>query len=304
MASITITREYTDFPNVSQPLLSAHLPSSIEFEFDRGSEVNTYAKVEINGISFFATKIQTVGNVDTYQLSGDFFVSLLGIPALDPLDVATLQLAITAVCKGYSSAGVLLASANHSAFKICNAISATTDEGLETVQNSGRSSKVYHAGWISYFDVTNQVYKQIDTDATELFTDDGCNFEIEYVSSGYEIYWLNIDGCFDSFAFTELTRKCEGKLSNTISLYSNQLKDWKGYEQNVMNEVDEEITYRTIAKDAEHYKQLYFMAQSPLIMNLSGELFEMSQRPAPLNPCKQNLNFTFSLKRKIHAQSY
>lgn len=308
MATITITREYTkaEFPNV--PLLSVHVPTSVEFEFDRGTEVNSYAVVTVNGYDFRAIKTGTVGNVDTYQLGGEMFISLLGMPTLNPLDVSSLQLVVTAVCKGYSSAGVLLASANHSSFKICNAIDRDKEYGLYVLQTAGRGSitPIYYTGYLVYFDVNNQVYKQIYSVENGIFSDDGCSFNVNYYSSevGTPIFWLNIDGCFDSWNFTELTTKRESKLSNPISLYSNQLKDWKGYEINTMNDVEEEIVYRVIAKNAEHYEQLYFMAQSPLIMNQSGEIFEMAQRPAPLNPCKQNLNFTFSLKRKTHGQSY
>jgi hypothetical protein len=304
MAAITITRKFTDFELESVPLLSAHLPSSIEFQFDRGTETNTYAEVVINTIAFKAIKTTTVGNSDFYVLGGEMLAQFLGIPTLAITNLTKLQLAMTVVCNGYSSTGTLLATASHSAFKICNAISADANDGLYFVQTNGRSKKVYHSGIIFYFDVTNQIYKSANTTATGTYTADGCNFEIEYIAGTPNIYWLNSDGCYDCFEFTELSINRQGKLSNPISLYSNRLIDWKGYEQNIRNEVVEEIVYRTIAKNTEHYAQLYFMAQSPLIMNVNGELFEMSQYPAPIAACKQNLNFTFSLKRKTHAQSY
>lgn len=306
MATITITREFTDYIDESPSLLSVHLPSSIEFEFDRGVTVGTYAVVTINGYDFKATKIKTVGNVDTYQLNGDSFVYFIGIPTLNPIDFNTLQLSINVVCKGYSSTGSLLASANHSVFKICNAISATPSEGLNLLYSLGRSVKVYHNGFFTYYNPTSNNFDYKDgSTLTGIFTENGSYINLQYIpANGITLYWLNVDGCYDSCNFTEVTTKREAKLSNSISLYSDQLINWKGYSQNVMNEVEEEITYRTIANDSDHYAQLYFMTQSPLIMNTNGELFEMSQRPAPLNPCKQNLNFTFSLKRKIYGQSY
>lgn len=304
--AIVITRGFNKFPDTTIPLLSAHLPASIEFTLDRGSQVNTYAVVTINGYDFRAVKTKTTGSIDTYQLGGEMLISLLGTPDINPTSVSSLQLAIVVVCKGYSSNGTLLDSKTHPPFKICHAISADRTYGLIGVQSEGRSTKIYHNGVISYFDVINQQYKITSTSLTGLFTQDGTAIQLVFLGElfNWNLAWLNIDGCWDFSNFTRISTTKTSNLSRPISLYSSQLHQWRGYQQSIGNEVEEEITYRVIAKDAAHYTQLYFMAQSPLIMNNEGELFEMAQKPAPLGSFKQNLNFTFSVKRKYHAQSF
>lgn len=312
MASITITRKFTTFPDDSVPLLSVHLPSSIEFQFDRGIDVNTYAKVEINGISFFATKIQTVGTVDTYKLIGsDIFNSLLGVPTFDSFDVDNLTLLTTVVCKGYSSAGAVIASATHENFWLTHAISASPVDGLLGMYQRGRTSSgnIYFTRWMYYFDkATKKITRQYNP-PTGVFDTGDFTINIvnvpELIENSKSIAWLNSDGCYDRFDFNLISIERIGKKSNAISVFSDQLYQWVGNEFNITNDVEETISLRRIAMNAEHYEQMYFITQSPLIMGAqNGELYELSAIPAPLNPCKQNLNFTFSLKRKIHAQSY
>ena len=312
MASITITRDFTDYPDSTSLLVSAHLPSSMEFEFDRGSEVNTYAKVEINGISFFATKIKTVGTVDTYKLIGnDIFNSLLGVPTFDSIAVDNLTLLATVVCKGYSSVGAVLATATHVNFWLTHAISASPVDGLLGMYESGRTSygNIYFTRWMYYFDKATKKITREYNPPTGVFDTGDFTINIvnvpELIENSKSIAWLNSDGCYDRFDFNLISTERNGKKSNAISVFSDQLYQWVGNEFNITNDVEETISLRRIAMNAEHYEQLYFITQSPLIMDAqSGELYELSAVPAPLNPCKQNLNFTFSLKRKIHAQSY
>lgn len=308
MATITITREFTQytFPNV--PLLSVHVPSSMEFEFDRGAISGSYAEVVINSYTFKAIKTGTVGNVDTYTINGDMLKYLLPIPTFNPLVADNLVLSCTVVCNGYNSSGTLIATANHSSFKICHALTEDKDYGLYVLQTSGRINitPVYYTGYLTYFDVTNQVYKKVSSVVDGSFTDDGCSFNVKYFSSevGTAYYWLNSSGCWDSWLFSEISNETKKNQSSPIQLYADQLINWKGYEFNMQNEVEETKTYRVIAKDTDHYAQLYYLTKTPIIMNQNGELFELTSQPAPLTICKQNLNFTFSLKRKIHAQSY
>lgn len=304
--AITITRKYTDFPDALDLLLSVHLPSSMEFTFDRGSNVGTYAEVVINGYAFRAVKISTVGTVDKYYIGGEMFNSLLGFPVLDLHDLSALALTVNVVINGRLSNGALHSTAAHPAFKICNAISASPIDGLTAVANFGRSlATIYHSGYVTYWSPANsryQVYAGNDSGDVNI---DGAKLNLRYIESSEWLYfWLNKDGCFDAFRFVELSRSLESELSTPIANYNQELQSWRAYEINQQNKVEEEITLRCIAQDVAHYNQLYAIAQTPLFMNERAEVFKVSTKPAKLSACRQNLNFTFTIKRQYHGQSY
>lgn len=303
MAAITITRGFSDVSGVTKPIMSVHIPNSTTFEFDRGAISGSYAEVVINSIAFRAVKTLTVGNVDTYQLNGDMLKYVLGIPVFDPTGTNSLSKTCTVVYNGYNSAGSVIATATDTSFELCNALPIAN---LENMITFGRSNQtVYYKGLLSYYNVNSNYYESVATTLTGLFTSNGCSFNVVSLDTlDVSYYWLNADGCWDSGTFTEITTETQSKKTSPIALYADQLVNWKGYEFNTINDVDETKVLKTIAKNTEHYQQLYFMTKSPIIMNENGELFELSSPPAPIAACRQNLNFTFSLKRKIHAQSY
>ena len=311
MAAITITRGFTDYPDSTPLLVPVHLPTSIEFEFDRGAISGSYVEVVINSVAFRATKILTVGNVDTYQLNGDMLKYLLGIPDLDSFELDRLTLECTVVCNGYNSAGSVIATATDTTFYLCHAISALTVDGLLELYQKGRTStgNIYFTRWLYYFDEATKKITRAYDPPTGVYDTGTYSINIvnvpELTENVISIAWLNSDGCYDRFDFTVVTTERQSKKSNPINLYANQLFEWKGNEQNITNDVEETLQLKTIALNSEHYEQMYFISQSMLIMDAqSGQLFELSSPPAPISACKQNLNFTFTLKRKIHGQSY
>ena len=112
MAAITILRGLNEQGGDGDyPLVSAFTQNSIEFKFERGTETNTYAKVELNGTAFFATLVEVAYETNTDRYIIDLTTKLPHLLGVAPLDTSSsLTTALVIDIKGYSSADVLLAS--------------------------------------------------------------------------------------------------------------------------------------------------------------------------------------------------
>lgn len=306
MAAITITRRFNDnFGLDPISIVGVHTPLSLYFDFDRGAISGSYAEVVINGYAFKAVKTLTVGNVDSYVLDGSCLKYLLSFPTLT---ANTLYLQPTVVINGYNSSGSIIATATHSSFKICHAISDNKMLGLAVLATEGRTKKIYYTDGTYYY--YSPTYKEYLTKTATTYTGtisiNGATLNVYYVpffTNGIIVYWLNSDGCFDNFVFTLVSKKRISSKSGESSLYASNLEDYVADTINYKNEITETITLRTIAIDTEHYEQLIQLATS-LCIYIDNELWEFDNGNDTFSPCKQNLNFTFSLKRKTHAQSY
>lgn len=341
-ASITIQIFLNDQGGtLDAPLVSAFTTNSIEFEFNREALTGTYAKVEINGVSFFATMIEKdrYTGIDAYVIDlTNILPSFLGIETIDSLLTESLSKVITIDVFGYNSAGTQIASdLTHPDIELCFGYPKIgVGGGLDGLWYSGRSTgrTVFTNGTISfYFSDTAGTYA-LTMDGGETTRSEALNagfnvlslqthllksgtFQRDGVPVGLSvdvvyrpakaehlpIYWIDRDGCWSSWAFRLLSTNNDVQRSKEVPIYAYTNTAQKGKTRQIGAAKSIDFIFDTIAVNDEHYSQLTEIIESPLVI-YDGRIVKVADSSSSTAACKQNLRFNITLKMQENVVSY
>lgn len=329
MATITITRGLNEQGgDTDGNLISAFMQSSIEFEFDRGVLTGTYATVTIGTNAFFATKIATVGNIDTYvfDLTGILPYHLGFAPTSETVTGLTKDLIM--VINGYNSAGVSQANATHSTMKLCFGYADIgTGGGLDTIYNAGGTT-IYHNGSISFYNryaagtytlTINGInynytilegYNILNLHSSQLVngiitSSGGLSIELIYNPSTLIdfITWINKSGAWSKYNFRYLNQIIDVKKSNEIPVYGIRNSDLYAKSVEISTEKKVSLSFDTIAIDDTHYVQLCEIAESPRVI-YNNRVYKVKDSSKQIANCRQNLKFNITLEIEENAATY
>lgn len=323
MATISI-----NFGN--DPILSMYNINTIKFDFDRGAATGTYAKLVVDGYSFFATKTGTVGNVDSYTIDlSNILKNLLPLPPTNPAVVSDLFASKTFTVNGYSSVGAVLATSSFDSYITYGYTQIGVDYGYLMIY--GGRSVVFHHGTICFwFDGTagthtvtvgaigiayslvhgwNRItlhYTQW-LSSTLSINSGGASviFDVVYRNiSNENIDWLNSAGCWDSWAgFTKINTSHLVEVNTSVPIYNQAHVGALGYDRAITRSKILRISFECIALNAVQYAQFVAMQESQVIIYNAG-IWRVAESNNLIADCRQNLNFKITLERVDNVASY
>jgi len=304
MASITIIRGLNkQGAALTAPLVSVYAPTGIEFDFDRGSLVGSYAEVSVSTHVFKAVKVSTVGNVDRYQLAVDWLQYLTSLPT----SVANITpTSITYTITGRNVDGVSQATATDTILLSFGCPEIYSQTGLYDVYIQGASSIIYHCGKISFFNHGVNVYEIENSTFSGTYEKGyGPEVSIDIVykqTTGLEIAWINSDGAWSFWNFKQIAKTFEVKKSNFVPKFSLFNYEANSAGQSLGQEKTMAINFKTVAINAEHHEQLCRIKESPLVI-FGGRIVEVKECTQTTGSERQNLAFTLTLETKENAAS-
>lgn len=342
MAAITITRPLSDQGDTTdRNFISAFMPATFEFTFERGTEVNSYAEVTFNGYTFRAVMIQAnyATNTDLYLMDlSSILPSWIGFA---PMSFTTTGLTkdLTVVINGKTAAGTIIASATHTKQTVSFGYG---DIGANNIMAEiwyyGRKKDVplYHdSGNISFYfngaagnyqinisgvsytyalvnGYNNLLlwYTHYNLSGTLTITGQTTTFPIIYYTNvgslnSDVIVWVNDWGGWDYLSFERISKSIAVENTNSIPVFNktNFAAKAKSLNINISKSIQE--TYRIVAKDVTQFNQLMKIIESPRILNYnSGIVLNVVSAPSTIAECRQNLNFTITFEHSENAISY
>lgn len=337
-ASITIARNLNDqYGTENAPLVSAFTTNSIEFDFDREANTGTYAKVEIDGVSFFATKLYQYGATsDRYIIDlTNILPSFLDINLVEYPAVGSLAKTINIDIFGYSSAGILLASnTTHPDVDLCFGYPKIgVSGGLDELWKYGRttSTTIYSNGYVCIYNS--------GTAGVKTFTmDGGLTYQLQSIAAKFTLFplignlrksgtltgsgdlsvkvvyrpakitdvpvwWIDRDGCWSTWYFRLLSTNNDVQRSKEVPIYAYTNATQKGRTREIGAAKSIDFLFDTLAVNAEHYKILTEIKESPLVV-YDGRIVKVADSSSETAECKQNLRFTITLKMQENVVSY
>lgn len=341
-ASITIIRSLKEQGgDVDAPLVSAFTTNSIEFKFNREANTGTYAKVEINGIAFFATMVEVDFETTTDRYIIDLTNILPSFLDLNDVDIdylAPLSSVIEIDIKGYSSAGVLLATnTSHADIELSFGYPPiASGGGLDRVYEIGRQGdrSVYTNGVLSFYNSGAAGTYDLTMDAgdtsesvvlvngfnyitltgnllksgtlTHVTAVLDLNIKVVYraaKSTEVPVIWLDRDGCWARWYFRLISTNNDVQRSKEVPIYAYTNATQKGRTREIGAAKSIDFLFDTLAVNAEHYKILTEIKESPLVV-YDGRIVKVADSSSETAECKQNLRFTITLKMQENVVSY
>ena len=339
-ASITITRQVNQpYGDYESTLISAFVRTSLEFRFNHDGEVDSFAKVWVNGVDFLAV-VKTYNlftNEDLYYFDiSEILPSILGLGSNPYNRTANLTKDVTILCKGYDSDGNELASATHDTIQI-GFILPTISSGADLydyVYEFGTQKPIYYTNEISFYwkhasgtytfsiggvsvnYAVEKGYNLINLDATQkgksgAFTSIGSGrlFEINLIFANQtpnqnSISWVNREGSISSWYFRDITSEHTIKKENEVSIYAEENRLTYSKKRTISGEKTIRIAYDTIAYNADHFAQLVEIAESPIVFINQVYQARVIAATNILATCKQKLKFNLTLEIDDNAVSY
>lgn len=313
MATITVT---STLPS----LISAFNPQLITFTITAG----VVPKVTIIGIDFLCVKTSTSGGLDYYTFDlTDKLPTLLGFPPSNYTNGGGYSKSLSLAISGIGATTVTLTS------KICFGIDEIgTNLELLEVSTLGRRQSCYHNGRIGLYIATGGSYVLNVGLATETKTlTTGYNIietslpnglleiagtDIEFAhkliapisgTTNKIVKWIDKDGNYAEWDFRLLSTKKPIKNSNKISSEPSQLVDKYFISRNISKEKKIEFMFDTVAIDTDHYRQLAYIAESPIVW-YNNRVVEVKDSNDSVAECRQNLKFSLTLEAEEYAASY
>ncbi len=308
MAEIIITRNLKQQGGtLNGAQVSAFIQNSIKFTFDRGSEINTYAVVSINGNLFRATKILTVVTLDTYQI--DVTCILPYILGFAPTTVTATGLVLTPTItiQGYTSVGIVLGAAvTHPTIYLSFGYPNIGVIGGLDGNSAGKnmSKVIYHNGKFSFSSLGGSSFYLGTGAYTGKYPDAGYDIDMIYKNIiGSEIAWLNSNGCWSYWNFRYLAEENIAKSITEIPVYASTNAEMYAKSVDISTEKKLSLYFDTIAVDDIHYKQLTEIAESARVI-YSGKVYRIKDSSSRTANCRQNLKFNLTLEIEENAVSY
>lgn len=314
MATITVT-------STLPTLISAFNPQLITFTITAG----VVPKATIIGIDFLCVKTSTSGGIDYYTFDlTDKLPSLLGFPPNDYTSVSNYSKSLSVSISATGATTIVLTST------ICFGIDEIGELGLliKDVASNGRRSNCYHNGSIGLFKSSSGTYTfRVGESSQDVLLSSGYNIvplslpngiitvdgtDIEFLhrfkpqiseSTNQFVRWIDRDGNYAEWDFRLLSTKKTIKNSNKINSTPSNLSEKFFINRNISKEKTINFIFDTVAIDIDHYRQLAYIAESPIVW-YNGRVVEVNDSSDSVAECRQNLKFSLTLEADDYATSY
>ena len=341
-ASITITRQVNQpYGDYESTLISAFAQTSLEFRFNHDGEVDSFAKVWVNGVDFLAVvkTYDILTNTDLYYFDiTEILPSILGFGSNPYNMTSDLMKEVVILCKGYDSEGNELATATHPTIQLsfCVPPISRGNDFYDYIYKFGQQygKIIYYTDAISFYWMhasgtypfsiggvsknyaVEKGYNLINLDATQkgksgAFTSIGSGrlFEINLIFANQtpnqnSISWVNREGSISSWYFRDVTSEHTIKKENEVSIYAEENRLTYSKKRTISGEKTIRIAYDTIAYNADHFAQLVEIAESPIVFINQVYQARVIAATNILATCKQKLKFNLTLEIDDNAVSY
>ena len=267
-------------------LVSAFAPVGLEFDFDHGGIIGSYADVSVGPHTFRAVKVETKSaTVDRYQLSVDWLKSFVALPTY--VNAALMSTGVEYRVEGRNSAGLSIASFLEDVYVTFAIPPIKNGDWMNTLFTNGFVRPIYHCGRYSKFDYTDLIFVN------------GVGYNIQ----GEEIAWIDREGRWSFWNFKFLSKEFDVKNSGQISTFALRNSEVVGNGLNTEQEIKVQLNFKTVAIDVIHHELLCEIKQSKVVIcrDLICNVKECTQTTGAE---KQNLAFNLTLEYTENAASY
>ena len=316
MATITVTRSLPAFVGVF---------NVNTFEFTISEDV--IPTVTIAGVAFSPMKTGNDNGVDTYVMDvTNILKYVIGLPPLDK----TIPSALSASCV-IAISGAEATTVNISTI-LFFAVDKLGELSVENVYAFGRNEPIYHNGTIMFYNMSSVTgstvcsigtvninyniysgWNSIALNQAHLingkFLVTGTNIDLTLVyldpsSLNTPIDWINRDGCWSSTYFRRLSKNLIVEKTNDIPIYNSQHFMIIGNNRNISANKNVSINYDIVAKNADHYRLLCEIADSPVVLIENKILATVTNISQDIAECRQNLHFVLTLQYQDYVANY
>src|SRR4030042_1493301 len=326
MAAITITRPLTQS---GCNLLSVFNINTIDFRFDQtGTSGEYYLRVEYDSVQFepFRESFSSPNGYYTFDFS-DILKYSIGLPEFGYNAIKTYY-----VRAYYVIDNSLITSASET-INLCYGLNQLgSDSILYELWDKGRSFDFFTCGnMVSFFwklttstvgfkinggasfnRSVNAGFSSVQFPLVDGYNAITCDTNADFYLGVYyqilkadetEINWLNSDGTSDNWGFKMLTKEYESSRENEISNYSKQQSTLKSKSTKLSISSKEKTTFKTIAYNSEHFRQLLFLNEA-FYTEMAGLNYRVSDCTKSYSINKNKPLFNLTLEQDRYAATY